>query len=382
MRWHLVTGEYPPQRGGVADYTHLLAASLANAGDEVHVWCPGDLGDSHDAGVSVHRSAGAWTSAGRDRVGRQLRASGDGRVLVQWVPHAFGQRSLNVGFCRWVSSLARRGATIDLMVHEPFLSFRGGSWRQPAAAAVHRAMVATLLRAVRRVWVSIPAWTPAVRPWAFGRRLDFCWLPVPSTLDVTTDSRLLEHARARAQGDMETVVGHFGTYDEPMRRQLAAVVPALLQRVGSRLLLLGRGSDREARRLLDAHPELGDRIVGVGGLPPAELSAHLQACDLLLQPYADGASSRRTTLMAALAHGVPVVTTLGPLSELFWSSSDAVTVVPAADAAAIVDHTVQLIADPERRRRQAAAGRALYESRFSVLRVVDTLRRDRCEPGR
>ena len=41
-RWHLVTSEYPPDIGGVSDYTAQLARALAGAGDEVHVWCPGE----------------------------------------------------------------------------------------------------------------------------------------------------------------------------------------------------------------------------------------------------------------------------------------------------------------------------------------------------
>ena len=39
--WHIVTGEYPPARGGVSDYTFAIANGLASAGDEVNVWCPG-----------------------------------------------------------------------------------------------------------------------------------------------------------------------------------------------------------------------------------------------------------------------------------------------------------------------------------------------------
>jgi hypothetical protein len=37
--WRLVTGEYPPQHGGVGDYSAQLAAGLAREGHEVHVWC-------------------------------------------------------------------------------------------------------------------------------------------------------------------------------------------------------------------------------------------------------------------------------------------------------------------------------------------------------
>ena len=38
--WHIITGEYPPNPGGVADYTQLVALGLAAHGDSVHVWAP------------------------------------------------------------------------------------------------------------------------------------------------------------------------------------------------------------------------------------------------------------------------------------------------------------------------------------------------------
>ena len=57
--WHIITGEFPPQEGGVADYTRQVARGLANAGDDVVVWAPCCEGStSEDAGVIVHRLRG------------------------------------------------------------------------------------------------------------------------------------------------------------------------------------------------------------------------------------------------------------------------------------------------------------------------------------
>ena len=47
MEWHLITGEYPPQPGGVSDYTRFLASGLADAGETVAVsvtLCPAETG--------------------------------------------------------------------------------------------------------------------------------------------------------------------------------------------------------------------------------------------------------------------------------------------------------------------------------------------------
>lgn len=381
--WHLVTGEFPPAPGGVSDYTRAVAEGLAAAGESVDVWCPGASGRSDDpAGVRVHRSAGRWTAEDIRQFDDALNATPvPRRLFVQWVPHAFGQRSMNLGFCRWVRRRARRGDVVDLMVHEPFLPFREGALRHDLVAGVHRIMAAMLLGAARRVWVSIPAWAAALRPWTLGRTPSFCWLPVPSTLAVTSDEGLLARVRSSVHSADGLVVGHLGTYDAPTRRQLHAIVPGLMRALGdARLLLLGRGSDAAAGHLREAFPDLRDRVAGSGGLGSPELSAHLRACDVMVQPYVDGASTRRTTLMAALAHGVPVVTTLGRLSEPFWSGSPAVSAVAVGDTEGLIHAAVTLAGDPARRQRQAVSARDAYEARFALPHVIRALREDRCEP--
>ena len=58
-----------------------------------------------------------------------------------------------------------------------------------------------------------------------------------------------------------------------------------------------------------------------GYLSPAELSAHIAACDLFVQPYPDGITSRRTSAMACLSRARPVVTTTGHLTEPLWAEN-------------------------------------------------------------
>src|SRR4051812_20781695 len=100
IAWHLIASEYPPQPGGVSDYTHLVAGALAAAGDEVHVWCPSTPGATPESpGVLVHRELGRMGRADLARAGRLLDACpGPRRLLVQWVPHGFGFRAMNLGF--------------------------------------------------------------------------------------------------------------------------------------------------------------------------------------------------------------------------------------------------------------------------------------------
>ena len=94
----------------------------------------------------------------------------------------------------------------------------------------------------------------------------------------------------------------------------------------------------------------------------------------MMQPYPDGVSSRRTSVMAPLAHGVPVVTTEGPLSEPVWRDSGAVVLVPLRDAALLATAVASLASDPARLRDLSSKGRELYDARFDIRHTIAALR--------
>lgn len=383
---HLLTGEYPPQFGGVSDYSYGVARGLAAHGVPVHVWCPPAAGNDAGSalpGVAVHRIAGTWSRADFAHLDDAIdQTPAPRRLIVQWVPHAFGHRSLNVPFCAWVRRRAGAGDTVDVMVHEACFAFGEGGWKQDAAAVVHRLMVSLLLSRARHVWVSIPAWADVLRPFAFGRNLGFTWLPVPSNVTRIDDAAAVAAVRDRVASGDAIVVGHFGTYESHVRRTVETLTRGLLARnPHAVVMLMGRDSDRVARALVDAQPALAGRVSGTGRLDATALSTALQACDVVVQPYPDGASSRRGTLMAALSHAVPVVTTDGRLSEPIWRESGAVRLVPAGDREALLEAVCALCDDASERARLAREGKALYDARFDIAFTLRALEREPGEAG-
>jgi glycosyltransferase involved in cell wall biosynthesis len=295
------------------------------------------------------------------------------RLLVQWVPHAFGWRSLNLPFCAWLwHRAARRGDSVEVMFHEAFLAFEG-TWRQHGAAAVHRLMTVLLLRAARRVWVSAPALAALLRRYSLGRDLGFRWLPIPSGVPVVHDASAVGAVRAECAGP-GGLVGHFGTYGQLIVGLLEPALRALLAtRPDVRILLLGRGGREFRASFLSGDAHHATRVLARGALEPQALSCALQACDVLLQPYPDGVTTRRTTAMAALAHGVPLVTTRGEVTEPLWALGGAAALVAPAPGD-LADAVGRLLDDEGRREALGASGRALYESQFTLAHVVGTLR--------
>jgi glycosyltransferase involved in cell wall biosynthesis len=140
------------------------------------------------------------------------------------------------------------------------------------------------------------------------------------------------------------------------------------------LLLLGRGSDHFLKTFAADNPALAARVSAAGELPPSAVAAHLRACDLLLQPYPDGISARRGSVMAGLANGVPVVTNLGHLSEPLWAASRCVGLANGPEPAAIAAAAAPLLGDPRRRDELGTAGQRVYRANFSVEQVVARLR--------
>jgi hypothetical protein len=289
---------------------------------------------------------------------------------VQYVPHMYGMKGMNLLFVLWLWLLCPR--RVWIMFHEVAYPIEPNqSWPERILAIVQRLMAMIALRAASRIFVSIPGWVPPLRRLAHPLP-PVTWLPIPSNLpngDRANAARI--RGRVLAAGG-ERVVGHFGTFGGAITRLLEPVLARLLEDASVRVLLVGRGSGDFARDFRQRYPMLAPRIHEADSLTGDQVSDHLLACDLLVQPYPDGASSRRTTLMAGLALGVPVVSNLGFLSEPLWKSSGAIAIAPT-DSAKMADRVVELLNSPQQRNELATSGKQLYESRFSLDVVGATL---------
>jgi glycosyltransferase involved in cell wall biosynthesis len=392
VRWHILTGEYPASgnrsdrgsttpdhsTGGVADYTRLVAQGLVAAGDAVDVWVPAGRSDAADTvplwddeDVVVHGLPDHFGGRSLVNLTRSLRAErGPHRILVQYVPHAFGWRGANVPFCLWLSS--RKRDAVWVMFHEVAYPI---SPRQRllhnGLGVVTRGMASLVASAAERIFVSIPAWEPLVRPVA-SASTPLTWMPVPSTIGVHANPEATAAVRAR-WADGRPLVGHFGTFGALVAPLVLEAIPLVVDQTDANVLLLGRDSEVAAAALVNRASTLRARVHAAGPLSPQALSHHIAACDVMLQPYPDGVSSRRTSVMAALAHARPVVTTTGALTEDIWHEGG-VILCPVGDAAALAATVAALLRTPSYTDRVRAAGRALYDSHFDLRHTIAALR--------
>jgi glycosyltransferase involved in cell wall biosynthesis len=374
--WVILTGEYPPQPGGVGDYTRQVARALAEAGDVVHVWAPAAARETPiDAGVHVHRLANGFNRSGRRQLATALgELPTPFRILVQYVPHAFGYKAMNLPFAWWLSQQRRQ--PIYIMFHEVALPW--GRWhacKQNLLGVVTRVMAGLIARSAERVYVSIPAWERVLRPLA---PLDgqVHWLPIFSNFPTEVDSCRVTEVRGQiAPGANALLIGHFGTFQKLVATSLRPTLVTLLRKnPGLAALLVGHGASAFASDLGNEAADLPRRIHARDGLPSEQVVAHLAACDLLIQPYPDGVSSRRSSLMCGLALGLPILTTEGPLSEPLWRESAAVALVPVSSDSDIGCRAETLLADRDERHRIGRRACELYRRRFALEHTIRVLR--------
>ena len=384
LRVLLVTGEYPPDEGGVADYTQCLAEALAARGLRIDV-----LTSRREAFASMGAMDGATEEAAKR--GRRITVF---RSIGRWDARAL----------RGLRSLVER--TRPDIVH----------FQYQAAAFEMRWAIHSATRLLKRAPevrsavtyhdLRIPyLWPKAgrMRPWAVRR------LARNADLAITTNAADHEELRPDARGPLHALVpigsniedappegyereifrtnagygsnalvlAYFGFMNESKGGWTLLEALTQLREAGrdARLVMIGGAlgaSDPTNADYLSrfeteiAKRELGAHVRFTGHLASAGVSAWLHAADLAALPYEDGASFRRGSLLAALRHGLPTVTTWPEEAQISGDAElpaledgKSVRLIKPGDAAALAATAMEIVDDGALSARLSAEGRAL-----------------------
>jgi glycosyltransferase involved in cell wall biosynthesis len=371
MEWHVITGEYPPQLGGVSDYAQQICNELVEGGDVVHVWTPEVDSAPYDHGnVQVHSLPRGFGRAWLKELNRGLRNYPAPRnILVQYVPHMYGWKSMNVAFCRWIAR--QKNQNVYVMFHEVAFPFRiGQPWRHRLLAVVHRIMARKILGSVRHSFTSTDEYLSLLQ--SLGQqKAHFGLLRICSNIPP----------RSYADGDVRSAhdnsaapytVGIFSNFNPEICEVLEPAIGCLLQNPEISVALLGPG-ELFRDSLACQNPEAAGRISSTGRLHVTEVGRHMQSCDALLQLYPSDASAARGTLIGSMASGVPVVTTCGPATDLLLVESESL-VFAEGSPQSIRDAVEMLMENPERAKEIGARARNLYRQYFHPAVIVARLR--------
>lgn len=356
-----VAGIVPPGASGVADYGRLVADALGERGfcvDEQWVFASGrHWPTALRASIRLLRDA--------------LRVSADDAILWHYSSFAYGYRGIPLPGVLFGLLARIRGRWVVTILHEPAYP-RG---RRGFRGAVHWATQWCALRPVLLgssvVVVTTDRRADDVRRLRRPFRRVVHSLPVFSTLGVPVVPSF-----ASPQKDMFTVGVLKYTGDGARPDVLIGAIAQLQPNTQLQLVLIGApgANAPESRSWVEEAQRHGvqSRLKFSGVVRRSDLSRQLLACDLVVIPNDEGPSGRRTTLAAALAHGLPTLALDGPDRWSALTEDDALVVVPAT-ATAVADALEDLLRSPDRRATLSARGRDFYDRKMTLDRTSDCL---------
>jgi hypothetical protein len=262
------------------------------------------------------------------------------------------------GFAPWLAPalararLGRPALPLGVVVHERYVPV--GGLRATLVGLWQRAQFRAVLSTATVAFGSTDPWTARMRG---ETRAPVSRIPICSNIP---DARMRRESMRAELGltSSSLCVATFGNrHPTRLTGHIESAVRALAD-AGLAVTLLNLGSEPPtfpgAQRLV--------RVVAPGRLDAARLAEYMACADLYLAAFSDGVSTRRTTVMAALQHGLPIVGTDGHLTGPgMRGAADAITLTPASDEATFAAAAVALAHDSATRSRQGAAARRLYE---------------------
>lgn len=371
MRIALICGSYPPRKCGVGDYTAHLAAALASSDNQVDV-ITSPINEATSAGmVRIRPNITRWDFRAARRILDGLREAEVDLVNIQYPTQEYGRQPM-VNLLPWLIQ-ARLGLPSVATIHE----YSSYTW-------LGRVRLALTARLTQAVIITDVVNQKLLYKCAGGPLEKYTLIPIGPNLQCCPPvnyNRTRQRARLGA-GPASVVLVYFGfiSPSKGLDTLLQAFAEALESASGMDLWLwLLADWEPAAERYRPYHMAFQqrlagfphrDRIVWTGYLEPSNVSAHLLAADIAILPFSDGASLRRTSLLAVLAHRLPVVSTLGPTTatdEL--NENHGLRLVPVEDEGALAKAILEL-ARNDAVRDTLAARASQFASTFSWANIA------------
>ncbi len=369
MKLLVVVGDLPPRFSGIGDYTANVMYAIARRGVSVTAVTTAQQGApecENKDGVRVLRVIPRWTFSQARTVLRALDELGPRTLVnVQYAGPGYGRR-LMINFLPAIVRFGRPGTVVVTTLHE----FAVQSWRWRLRSLPFLLFSSGVIYPNRLE-------EAALRRWSRLARLPLAYIPVGSSItpvEVTPEKRGLWRKQLGFAGRPEDPIAVFfgGISAQKGFAELLDSVEAVRGRgIPLRLLILGGfqpwvSASLPYQRRMEQRIEPGVRegwIVRRDRVPAEEVSKCLHAADIALFPFPRGVRENRTSVLAALDHGLAVLSTKGPETPPDFEECFGARLVPASDLRAFTAELSRLLLSPEERRELGLRALRLAESR-------------------
>jgi glycosyltransferase involved in cell wall biosynthesis len=292
---------------------------------------------------------------------RPLKASFDDVdvAILQYNPFSYGRWGVAPMLpLRLRKIRAASGAGLAVVLHESYVP--AVNWRWALMGAWQRLQFSAVTSIADVLLTPVEPLATRLNERRGRRMTPAHHLPVGSNVPDMRHVRD-KHRAALGVGEATVVLAAFGTAHPSRLLEHLAAAANTVYAAGYETLVLNLGAD--APPIADLNPSIPVRRPGP--LAPNVLARELAVADVFMAPFVDGVSTRRTTLMAALQHGLPIVGTAGPFTDgILREATDALLLVDPHRPNASAEAAVRLAGARSEREARGRAARALYEQAF------------------
>lgn len=295
----MIVASLPPKKCGIADYTEKLLASLS-ASSEITMHVVTQVGTGNKnllPHVRMHNVIQGWRFRDLAHIQKTVRAIKPDIIHFQHPGKAYG-KNFSQFFIPYYLRKKNQAKTI-ITLHE----YTQAPWYAKPwilfLAKTATAIICTNEDDMARLSIRYKT-----------------HIPIASNIIPTRQApEERDQLRARLLGGKKFLIGYFGFADSDKGIDKLLVATAELihkRRLQCKLLLITELRDENAyhahlKKLIHTLA-LQDTVLVTGYLPEARVSAHLATLDLCVFPFRQSGSLRRGSVVAALAHGLPILT--------------------------------------------------------------------------
>jgi glycosyltransferase involved in cell wall biosynthesis len=337
MRIGIITGEYPPLQGGVAAFSDILAHRLQKLGHDIFVFSDSRTKQQSDLvlvttfdeswGYTALRAIQSWIDENRlDIVNLQFQTAAYN--MSPWI-HFYPQ-FIKVPFVTTFHDL-----------RFPYLF--------PKAGFLRDWIVMHLAKVSNRIIVTNHEDFARIEDLPFASLI-----PIGSNILSETNINRSEWRKKMGVSDSDFLIAHFGFInhskgvDTLLKAQASFNDTVKLVMIGGRTGTADPTNAAYAESIDRLIIELGleNRVTWTGFVNDNEVSAYLAATDAVVMPFRDGASFRRSSLMAAIHHACAIISTTSRV-EIPEFENERILLVSPDDNQALAEAINRLKESPE-----------------------------------
>jgi len=383
MKLLIITAAFPPMTiAGEADHAFHLCKHLVDFGLDVHVLTTRGNSKADGLEIEVSPLMQKWSWSEMPRLARvMLRSSPDGVILM----YSGGRLYRDHRMITFVPALAK-----ILLPRVPFVTQFENVFSPSCSSLFGRALrrllgpLGTLLSHSKHIIVLSDRQRHILSKYRPGVGNKCVLIPPPPLIQMSQDNSGVPRQRGRKSlcvNPEDFVILYFG-YIYPgkgMETLLEAFQEVAAHRNNVWLLVVGSSLGKKSHPAYPQHihelpKQLGisDKVLWKGSYSwdTDEASIYLRSADVCVLPFDNGAYLNNSSLAAAAAHGLPIITTRGEMAVQAFRHKENVLLCPPKSPKEMAAAIETLMENPDLRQRLCEGSIQLTRDWFSWEKAI------------